>query len=107
MCAFNPPALLQRQNIRQYLKKNVTAEACCAFQPRYYIHTEHKRSAHVQLELKMCLHFNFVLSIINMQTQFSEMHLLYSVQHIQGHSSAAITEQFPALVSLPISHSEP
>lgn len=35
------------------------------------------------------------------------MHLLYSVQHTQGHSSAAIMEQSSALVSLPISHSEP
>lgn len=30
-----------------------------------------------------------------------------TVQHTQGHSSAAIIEQSPALVSLPISHSEP
>lgn len=50
---------------------------------------------------------HFVLAFLLLQTKLKKTQLLYSVQHTQGHSSEAITEQSPALVSLPISHSEP
>lgn len=46
----------------------------------------------------------FVLLLL---AKLNKKRLLYSVQHNQGHSSAAITERSPALVSLPITHSEP
>lgn len=55
--------------------------------------------------LKYVLYFSnsayFILNPLQSAGNF------YTVQHTQGHSSAAIMEQSPALVSLPISHSEP